>query len=689
MSDWRLKLINQEEKKQLTFWEFINNYKIEIPIIQRDYAQGREENKPIRLTFLDTIYDCITSNKPINLDFIYGNIVKRDNEDIFQPLDGQQRLTTMFLLHLYAYKKEGQNDNHINKTFAKFIYQTRISAREFCEELSLNPLHIDNNMDEISSTIKNSEWYYLSWKNDPTIRAMLVMLDAIHSKFKNIENLFDKLVNNKLISFYVLILDDFGLSDDLYIKMNARGKLLTPFENLKAEIQKKAKDKNWESDKEEPEKFAYKIDGSWTDLMWDNFRIGDSVDEAHMRLISTIIMLHIALSSDQDNDERREIIKKINDKYDDRCLIRYLNEKVFEYICKTYRIYEEIMESNNNLACKFKLWRHKPRCGFFDEVVYDCNSSTEKNSSYTCKILFYAQTEYLLRNPIFDKEKFQDWMRVIRNIVIKGDIDLNTKNCKRSDIVRSPKAFIGIVKLVNELANGSSDIMKFLCENEIKSGMAKDRIDEEKIKAKIITKHPEYKNLIIELEDIEILKGKILFALKCAKYDQIDIESIDWEMLKNIKLVLLKYFNSEHETLSNDLRRALLTIEVDGNYRFYDYWTSTCTILDDAPNKRRLLESFNELEYLANNDEYGKYLIKLVGLLVNKTYLEIISDFDSCPKEDFIKLPDWQIRLIIEPELLDEMDTYYIAISGNGDNNKKCYLLPNSRPRDREKCISI
>ena len=133
-------------------------------------------------------------------------------------------------------------------------------------------------------------------------------------------------------------------------------------------------------------------------------------------------------------------------------------------------------------------------------------------------------------------------------------------------------------------------------------------------------------------------------------------------MLKNIKSVLLKYFDSEHETLSNDLRRALLTIEVDGNYRFYDYWTSTCAILDDAPNKRRLLESFNELEYLANNDEYGKYLIKLVVLLVNKTYLEIISDFDSCPKEDFIKLPDWQIRLIIEPELLDEMDTYYIAI---------------------------
>ena len=68
-------------------------------------------------------------------------------------------------------------------------------------------IEIDINSTNVSSTIKDSSWYYLSWENDPTIRAMLVMLDAIHSKFKDIPNLFNILTTNKLITFYYLILD--------------------------------------------------------------------------------------------------------------------------------------------------------------------------------------------------------------------------------------------------------------------------------------------------------------------------------------------------------------------------------------------------------------------------------------------------------------------------------------------------
>ena len=67
-------MTNQTEQQLLTFWDFLHKYNIEIPIIQRDYAQGRTENLSIRLTFLDAIYKCITNIKPINLDFIYGSI---------------------------------------------------------------------------------------------------------------------------------------------------------------------------------------------------------------------------------------------------------------------------------------------------------------------------------------------------------------------------------------------------------------------------------------------------------------------------------------------------------------------------------------------------------------------------------------------------------------------------------------
>ena len=52
---------------------------VEIPIIQRDYAQGRKDEYEVRNTFLDALYLALTAdhtnaNQSLDLDFIYGNI---------------------------------------------------------------------------------------------------------------------------------------------------------------------------------------------------------------------------------------------------------------------------------------------------------------------------------------------------------------------------------------------------------------------------------------------------------------------------------------------------------------------------------------------------------------------------------------------------------------------------------------
>lgn len=58
--------------------------KIAIPLIQRDYAQGRMDNdvQRVRSRFLDSLYNAIT-NEPITLDFIYGDI---DENGTMTPL---------------------------------------------------------------------------------------------------------------------------------------------------------------------------------------------------------------------------------------------------------------------------------------------------------------------------------------------------------------------------------------------------------------------------------------------------------------------------------------------------------------------------------------------------------------------------------------------------------------------------
>ena len=112
---------------------FNNNIKkIIIPIIQRDYAQGRPgaDIERIREKFLQALYDAVTQ-EPIILDFIYGDI---DDNGVMTPLDGQQRLTTLFLLYWYAARKENIQDDDFN--FLKnFSYETRYSARNFCSKL--------------------------------------------------------------------------------------------------------------------------------------------------------------------------------------------------------------------------------------------------------------------------------------------------------------------------------------------------------------------------------------------------------------------------------------------------------------------------------------------------------------------------------------------------------------------------
>ncbi len=100
---------------QIIFQELLErHHRIEIPMIQRDYAQGRETEEEVRDEFLNALHNALIlpaghESLPLNLDFIYGS-VEGDVETRFFPLDGQQRLTTLFLLHWYLAWKDGQFD---------------------------------------------------------------------------------------------------------------------------------------------------------------------------------------------------------------------------------------------------------------------------------------------------------------------------------------------------------------------------------------------------------------------------------------------------------------------------------------------------------------------------------------------------------------------------------------------------
>ena len=91
-----------EIKKNTTFWSALNDYKICIPDYQRDYAQGRKDGgrvDNIREVFVKQLFEACTEEKNsiCHLGLVFGSYDK--NKNTFIAVDGQQRLTTVYLLH--------------------------------------------------------------------------------------------------------------------------------------------------------------------------------------------------------------------------------------------------------------------------------------------------------------------------------------------------------------------------------------------------------------------------------------------------------------------------------------------------------------------------------------------------------------------------------------------------------------
>ena len=90
---------------------------VEIPMLQRDYAYGRKTESEKRKEFLKSIKGYLVSdNKNHELDFVYGSVSSPKGEKILILLDGQQRITTLFLLHWYFAITNKQYD-----TFRKLL----------------------------------------------------------------------------------------------------------------------------------------------------------------------------------------------------------------------------------------------------------------------------------------------------------------------------------------------------------------------------------------------------------------------------------------------------------------------------------------------------------------------------------------------------------------------------------------
>jgi len=397
-----------EFDNQIIFKQLLDkHHRIQIPMIQRDYAQGRETEEDVRNEFLNALYEALTldpedSALPLNLDFIYGSVEEGDSRS-FLPLDGQQRLTTLFLLHWYLAWKDGclaefKELMGINNT-SRFSYSVRQSSTEFFDALiNYSPNVSPNGLVSVQALITNQPWYFRYWRLDPTIQASLIMLNSIHNRFHDSEGFYSKLVDEKhpAITFELLDLENFGLSDDLYIKMNARGKPLTVFETFKARYEQEL-DIFFEGEFRNigehkfsvVEYFSRRMDVRWANFFWAHRdKQTNLFDDAVMNLFHALIMVTRVPDSDSYVDD----ITSLRNKYLKPSYARFhekgwLDRKFSETL---FLLLEKWSAEDGAFS------RHLPDTKYFDEeAMYQEAVHEPAGLDYSDIILFVAYVSFL------------------------------------------------------------------------------------------------------------------------------------------------------------------------------------------------------------------------------------------------------------------------------------------------------
>lgn len=226
-----------------------------VPEIQREYVWGN--NSDVLEKFLQELekkgspcQEChhVHTNKNINVGFLYSykpSYVKYESERILDEflIDGQQRITTLFLLLLYRATIEERIDDFLTICRADeddlhmgFTYKVRSLTQQFLVQLIRHAREEGCSAFDFIMDLNNSpHWFLDDYKSDQTVMSMISALKSIKKIFGNASNFyFDYLLTN--IHFWHFKTEATSQGEELYITMNSRGEQLSDNEMQKSRV---------------------------------------------------------------------------------------------------------------------------------------------------------------------------------------------------------------------------------------------------------------------------------------------------------------------------------------------------------------------------------------------------------------------------------------------------------------------
>ncbi len=552
MSAERMSEISGEGERTSFFKLFVeNDFRIVIPMLQREYAQGRETVKEIRIEFLRALYNYLDEGVPgRDLDFIYGNV----SDNAFIPLDGQQRLTTLFLLHWYLSRitpdrsmKEAFDAALLDESrqHCRFTYKTRASSSEFCDALMLNDIDFSHLLPvsdgrtagvaktSVKRTIEDKNWFQLSWQHDPTIVSMLNMLDAIHGLFHDRPDFLPELLDlqSPVITFMFMELDRYHLSDELYIKMNSRGKPLTDFENFKARYSEYIGEALRKSSRSLcrnrilsdgtslsmplDKYFAERIDSAWTNMIWAYRNDGDNdgaldcgqmCDYRMANLINALLSLKYIERHPQTKGETDPTFVSLLNQSGKETLSFITLRDGDALSLDSTEFLVDVMDRLSSRGGKPQSavspdFRHCfPLQSLMDKILF-----APRDLNYNDRVMLYAYIGYLLKYG--EDDGINQWMRVIFNLA-------NSENNR----IDSPTEVSSAIKSVHKLLEDAPAILPHLAEGKPVDGFPTWLEEEERMKAILILGEngDKWQKEILEAERHGYFNGQIGFILEFA-----------------------------------------------------------------------------------------------------------------------------------------------------------------------------
>lgn len=571
---------------KITFWELLQNNSIEIPIVQRDYAQGRVGKEYLRKNFLTSLKQAL-DGETLKLDFVYGSV----ENNALQPLDGQQRLTTLWLLHWYIALFADKYEEAFN-ILSKFSYETRISSREFIQNLcnSENFKSFNKEEKDVVKFIKDATWYYSAWNQDPTISSMLRMIkgtdigdksgediiDGLEELFTHtekdvFEKYWERLTETDAIAFYQQPLEDFGLSDDLYVKMNARGKQLTSFENLKADLigylreqerdseQDDILNKRWKNILDIRNGIPIKIDTEWTQLFWNNRSEDHRIDEIFFAFVNRFFWNELftaksdngdyilTLSSVSKNPSYEYFNADDTDKYVGFDPYKYHMDSIpvsffekLKIILDNYSSFQDIIPSP----------RWMKGFDFIPTYKDNKNGKDEKKEisgiNQLQRIVFFAVCKYFSEG-VPNQQSLNRWMRVVYNL-ISGTDRTGSPEIRDVETVRKAISYLDTIDSHNVISCLAFKKMDIAEGGESSTSVLTRRWNEEIAKAIQIENNPDWENRIVEAENYSFFHGSIRFLF------QDEEGKTDWTMFDEKWNTVQRFFvrNENQSSVMNE-----------------------------------------------------------------------------------------------------------------------------------------